>query len=309
MRASGVAYRRRFCIVENFLVSQFTLQSRRPTVMGILNTTPDSFSDGGELFRASHLDLDLTLRRVERMVCDGVDIVDVGGESTRPGATPVSTEQELDRVIPVLDALRARFDVPVSVDTSTPEVMKAAAAAGAAMINDVRALRREGAIQAAVNSGLYICLMHMLAEPGVMQQDPQYHHVVDEVQRFLAERVEICRRAGICQEKLIIDPGFGFGKTLAHNLALFRALPQFVAQGLPVMVGVSRKTMVGAVLTQNSQAVPVNERVTGSVAFALLAVQNGAAIVRVHDVKQTVDALKVLKAVAGVWSNTPTRGK
>ncbi len=266
--------------------------------MGILNTTPDSFSDGGNCFQGSHLDIDLVSRRVEQMVSEGADIIDVGGESTRPGAVPVGVEQELERVAPVVEAIKSRFDIAISVDTSTPQVMVAAAAAGAVIINDVRALQRDGAMQAAAGTDLSVCLMHMSGEPDVMQQKPQYGDVVDEVQRFLLQRVEACEQAGIGRERIVIDPGFGFGKTLEHNLALFRALPELAGRGLPVLVGVSRKSMIGAILAQNGSARAVEERVIGSVAMAVMAASRGAAILRVHDVQETVDALSVWSAVA-----------
>lgn len=264
----------------------------RPLVMGVVNVTPDSFSDGNQLYSRRRPDLDKILFYVETLIKEGADILDVGGESTRPGASFVSECEEIDRVIPVVTALTARFDVPLSVDTSSPEVITLAAAAGAALVNDVRALRRPGALQAAADSGLPICLMHMQGDPKTMQQEPDYEDVVAEVGQFLAERVVACEAAGIDRGSLIIDPGFGFGKTLEHNLSLFRALPELVAQGLPVMVGLSRKRIIGEVLGK-----PVFERVYGSIALALMAAERGACIVRVHDVAATVDVLTVLSAV------------
>ncbi len=255
--------------------------------MGILNITPDSFSDGGQLHRDGSVDLDAVLRRAGDMIDTGADLLDIGGESTRPGADPVSEDEELRRVIPVVEALKKHFaTTPLSVDTSSPRVMTAAADAGADLINDVRALSRPGALEAAAASGLPLCLMHMHGEPGEMQKNPDYEDVVTEVKAYLQARVARCEQAGIARERLIIDPGFGFGKTLAHNRALFRALPAFVAEGLPVLAGVSRKSMIGAILDR-----PVEQRLAGSVALALLAAAKGVRILRVHDVAETVDAL------------------
>ncbi len=258
--------------------------------MGILNVTPDSFSDGGDFTTC-----ETALQHARRMVAEGADLIDVGGESTRPGARPVSVEEELDRVVPVIEALAAELAVPVSVDTSKPEVMRAAVAAGAGLINDVAALRRPGALAAASALGVPVCLMHMQGEPGTMQQDPTYGDVVADVANFLAERIAACGAAGIPRERLLVDPGFGFGKTLGHNLALLRGLPRLAALGVPVLAGLSRKSMIGALLG----GVPVGERLHGSVAAAVLAVERGAAIVRVHDVGPTVQALRVLAAVGG----------
>ena len=266
----------------------------RAAVMGILNITPDSFSDGGQFCDGTAVDLDAVLRRAEAMVEAGVDILDVGGESTRPGATPVPVAQELDRVVPVVTTLKQHFSVPVSVDTSSAQVMAQSADAGADLLNDVRSFQRPGALQAAVATGLPVCLMHMNGEPGVMQHEPRYNNVVTEVKNYLLARVEDCVAAGIARDRILIDPGFGFGKTLDHNLALFRALPDLVAQGYPVLVGVSRKRMIGALLGRET-----GERLIGSVALAILAARAGAAVVRVHDVEQTIDALRILQAVEG----------
>ena len=268
------------------------LDLSRPAVMGILNITPDSFSDGGQLYSGDQLDQSKTLFAVEAMLAEGADIIDIGGESTRPGAQPVSEEQELQRVMPILDAVANRFDTIISVDTSTAKVMSAAAAAGAHIINDVRALSREGAMQAAADSGLPVCLMHMQNQPDSMQHNPQYDDVVSEVKKFLEQRKKDCMAAGIKADQLILDPGFGFGKTLAHNMALFNGLEQ-LAVGSPVLVGVSRKTMIGQLFDAD-----VNNRLLGSVTMALLAAQKiaaaqGSLILRVHDVKETVQTLRV----------------
>jgi len=264
-----------------------TLDLSQPAIMGIVNVTPDSFSDGGELFSNSNLNLDKTLVLVERMLSDGADIIDIGGESTRPGADEVTIQQELDRVIPVLEAVMSRFDALVSVDTSTGQVITEAAAKGASLINDVRALRREGALEAVAKAQVPVCLMHMQNQPKTMQEQPAYNDVVSEVMEFLQDRQQVCLDAGIGNEKIIIDPGFGFGKSLAHNMALFHAIDVFAATGCPVLVGVSRKTMIGQML---GVAQP-DQRLIGSVAMAMLAAQKGAAILRVHDVLETKQAI------------------
>ncbi len=264
------------------------LDLRQPQVMGILNVTPDSFSDGGVFF-----DLEAAVAHARLMVEEGAAIIDVGGESTRPGAPPVTEEEELRRVIPVVEALAEALPVPVSIDTSKPRVMREAVAAGAGLINDVRALRAAGALEAAAAAGVPVCLMHMQGEPQTMQQAPRYRDVVAEVLAFLRERVAACRAAGIPEERLLIDPGFGFGKELAHNLELMRHLDRFLEMGCPVLVGVSRKSMIGGILD-----VPVGDRLYGSIALATLAVWQGAAIVRCHDVRPTVDAVRICHAVA-----------
>jgi dihydropteroate synthase len=259
----------------------------RPAVMGILNITPDSFSDGGVFFSR-----DQALRRIEAMADEGADIIDVGGESTRPGARPVSVQEELDRVIPVIEAARDAAALPVSVDTTKPEVMRAAVAAGAGMINDVNALQAPSALKVAAALDVTVCLMHMQGEPRTMQRQPQYRDVLGEVCAFLAERRKACIDGGVSPGRIVIDPGFGFGKTLDHNLTLLRHLERLCSLGAPVLVGLSRKSMIGAIVDA-----PVGERTYGSVAAALIAVQKGAAIVRVHDVRATRDALKVYAAV------------
>jgi len=264
-----------------------SLEISRPRVMGILNVTADSFSDGG-----AFLTRQAALRRAREMVAEGAAIIDVGGESTRPGASSVSVQEELDRVVPVIELIRAELSAVVSVDTSKPEVMRAAVAAGAGLINDVRALREEGALQAAAELGVPVCLMHMQGEPRTMQVAPHYDDVVAEVKAFLAERLAACREAGIDDRRLLIDPGFGFGKTVAHNLSLMKHLSQFTALGAPVLVGASRKSLIGAVLE-----VPVDGRVYGSIALAALAVAQGAAVIRAHEVTATVHAVKMAAAV------------
>jgi dihydropteroate synthase len=252
-------------------------------VMGILNTTPDSFSDGG-----LWTDRDSALRQAVAMVEAGADIIDVGGESTRPGSKPVSAGEELDRVIPVVESIVAATQTTVSIDTSKPEVMKEAIRAGAGMINDVFALRLEGAVETAASLAVPVCLMHMLGEPRTMQGSPEYEDVVDEVEGFLQQRADACIAAGIPPDRIVIDPGFGFGKTLDHNLTLFRSLPRLCRNGFPLLVGISRKSMLGALTGK-----PVEDRLAASVTAAVLAARLGAAIVRVHDVAETVDALKV----------------
>jgi dihydropteroate synthase len=255
--------------------------------MGVLNITPDSFSDGGSYYRNGQPHLDAVLPQAEQMLAAGAKILDVGGESTRPGAAAVSADEELSRVVPVVEALTAHFDVIVSVDTSTPAVMRDSAAVGAGMINDVRALRREGALAAAHAAGLPVCLMHMQGVPSTMQLQPAYQDVTSAVLGFLRDRVAVCVETGIPAEKLLIDPGFGFGKTAAHNLQLLKDLPQFAALGFPVVVGLSRKSMIDHLLGGR----PVAQRLAGSIALALLAAQRGANILRCHDVSETVDAL------------------
>jgi dihydropteroate synthase len=256
-------------------------------VMGILNTTPDSFSDGGRW-----LGREAALQHALSMAAAGAELIAVGGESTRPGAADVSLQEELDRVVPTIEAIVAECDVTVSVDSSKPEVMRAAVAAGARWINDVFALRQDGALETAANLGVPVCLMHMQGRPRDMQAKPHYDDVVAEVEGFLLQRVADCEAAGIARERISIDPGFGFGKLLEHNLALFRSLPRLASHGLPLLVGISRKSMLGTITGR-----AVDERLSASVAAALLAVQAGASIVRVHDVAATVDALRILDAL------------
>jgi dihydropteroate synthase len=265
------------------------LRLDRPRIAGIINVTPDSFSDGG-----AFLDAARAIEHGLRLVEEGADLLDVGGESTRPGAQPVSADEEIARVVPVIEALARQATVPIAIDASKPEVMRAAVAAGAGMINDVRALRGEGALEAAADLKVPVCLMHMQGEPRTMQDDPRYDDVVSDVRRFLAERIFACEMSGIDKKRIVVDPGFGFGKTLEHNLALLRALDQFAALGVPLLVGLSRKGMIGALIGRDDPA----DRAVGSATAALLAVQKGAAIVRVHDVAITRDALAVWQGVA-----------
>ncbi len=257
--------------------------------MGILNVTPDSFSDGGR-----YTAVDSALRHAEAMMTAGAAIIDVGGESTRPGAPPVSEVEELERVVPVVEAIARELDVVISMDTSSPVVMREGAQAGAGLINDVRSLRRPGALEAAAATDLAVCLMHMRGEPGTMQQAPVYADVAGEVGAFLAEQIARCEAAGICRGRLVLDPGYGFAKTLEHNLELFRRQTELLAFGLPLLVGVSRKSMIGAVTGR-----PVEGRLAGGLALAALALAKGAQILRVHDVAETVDAVKMITAVEG----------
>ncbi|MCP1499580.1 dihydropteroate synthase [Pseudomonas migulae] len=256
-------------------------------VMGILNVTPDSFSDGGQ-----YSQLDAALRHAEAMVLAGATLIDVGGESTRPGARAVSSLEELERVAPIVERINRELDVIISVDTSTPAVMRETARLGAGLINDVRALRREGALDAAADTGLPVCLMHMLGEPGDMQDNPHYQDVTKEVSEFLAERMAQCASVGIPADRIILDPGFGFAKTLQHNLSLFKHMEALHRFGRPLLVGVSRKSMIGQALNR-----PVGERLHGGLALAALASFKGARILRVHDVAETVDVVRMIAAV------------
>jgi dihydropteroate synthase len=264
------------------------LRLDRARIMGVVNVTPDSFSDGG-----AHADTDSAVAHALKLAEEGADLLDVGGESTRPGAGEVPVDEELRRVVPVIERLARECALPISVDTSKPEVMRAAVAAGAGMVNDPYALRREGALDAAAALGVPVCLMHMQGTPQDMQDDPSYEDVVAEVHAFFAQRLFACEMAGIAKKKLLVDPGFGFGKSLEHNLQLLRQLSRFAELGVPVLAGLSRKGMIGK-LTGRA----VDARVHGSVAAALIAVQNGAMLVRVHDVAATADALAVWRAVA-----------
>jgi len=268
---------------------RFTLELNRPLIMGVLNVTPDSFSDGGRFVQVA-----AATAHAHELAQQGADLLDIGGESTRPGARPVPAPEELERVLPVLSALRG-LDLPLSVDTRKPEVMRAALAAGASMINDIDALQSEAALEAVAASDCAVCLMHKQGDPQSMQQDPYYVDVVHEVREFLARRVAMCEARGISRSRIVIDPGFGFGKRPDHNLTLLRNLPALSNLGIPLLVGLSRKSTLGRITGQ-----PVDGRTAASVAAAVLAVQRGAAIVRVHDVAATRDALRILSAVDGV---------
>jgi dihydropteroate synthase len=274
---------------------RYRIDLARPVVMGVLNVTPDSFSDGG-----LHLDPAAALERAMRMAEEGAAILDVGGESTRPGAAPVAAVEELRRVMPVIERLAASLEIPVSIDTRKPEVMREALSAGASMVNDVSALAAPGALETVAGSDAAVCLMHMQGEPGTMQAAPRYGDVVGEVLEFLRDRAAACNAAGIARERLAVDPGFGFGKALEHNLALLAGLPAIAADGLPVLAGLSRKRMIGAMTGR-----PEGERLAGSLAAAVVAAINGARIIRAHDVRATVDALAVLAASGALRDNRP----
>jgi len=264
-----------------------TLDLSHPHIMGILNVTPDSFSDGGR-----YNSLDAALRRAVEMRAAGASIIDIGGESTRPGAAPVSVKQELDRVVPLVELIARESDVIISVDTSTPAVIVEAARLGAGLINDVRALQREGALEAAAVTHLPVCLMHMRGEPQTMQDEPHYDDVAAEVVAFLQERMAACAAVGISAERIVLDPGFGFAKNIQHNYELFKRLPELHVLQCPLLIGVSRKSMVGAVLQKT-----VDQRLYGSLAFAVMALERGAKILRVHDVAETMDVLNIFNAV------------
>lgn len=268
------------------LCGRFTLSLDRPLIMGIVNVTPDSFSDGGHFYSP-----ELAIEHAMLLIEQGADLLDVGGESTRPGAPAVGIEEELNRILPVLEGLND-CAVPLSVDTLKPEVMRAAIRAGADMINDVNALRAEGALQAVAESGVAVCLMHMQGQPGTMQHSPLYQDVVAEVKTFLGERIAAAERAGIQRNRMLIDPGFGFGKTLEHNVGMLKRLDAFTRLGVPLLAGLSRKSMLG-LLT----GLPVEERMVPSVAAAVIAAMKGANILRVHDVKETRQALQIVSAL------------
>ncbi|WP_340676791.1 dihydropteroate synthase [Paraglaciecola sp.] len=266
-------------------------------VMGILNVTPDSFSDGG-----AYNQLDLALRQVQRMIDEGASFIDIGGESTRPGAQAVTEQQELDRVVPVIEAINNRFDTVISVDTSKAKVMQQAVAAGAGLINDIRALQEDGALLVATAAQVPVCLMHMQGQPSTMQTEPSYEDVVANVYQFLQQRISACIQAGIGQQNIIIDPGFGFGKSLVHNYQLLANLEQLLPLNVAILAGVSRKSMIGTLLNRS-----VDERLAGSVGAAMLAAQQGAKIIRVHDVQETVDALQVLNMMNAYKENRNER--
>jgi dihydropteroate synthase len=269
------------------LCGNYTLQLNRPYVMGIVNVTPDSFSDGGQ-FTQTHLAVEHALS----LVAQGADILDIGGESTRPNATPVSLDEELSRVIPVIETLAKQVAVPISIDTYKPVVMQAAIAAGASIVNDVRALQEDGAMEVVAASNAGVCLMHMQGTPQTMQINPEYQDVVNDVCDFLNQRLDVCVAAGISKQRICLDPGFGFGKTREHNIKMIQQLDAFVSLGQPLLVGLSRKSVLGQV-TGND----VDARVYASVAAAVISAMKGAKILRVHDVKATVEALKVVAAI------------
>ena len=274
--------------------AQRVLSLDTPQIMGVLNVTPDSFSDGGQLLSNEGLFHDRLLERAAQMVADGAAILDIGGESTRPGAAPVSLQEELDRVMGAVQLIASRLDVILSIDTSTPKVMREAAQAGAGLLNDVRAFSREGAMAAAVALQLPVSLMHMPDEPDRMQKQTEYVDVVTDVKAFLAHRIAACREAGIAKDQMMIDPGFGFGKTVAQNYEMLRRLQEFASFDLPVLVGVSRKSMIGAITGR-----PASERVVPSAVLAVMAAARGASVIRVHDVAETADALAVWQATEG----------
>jgi len=265
-----------------------TLSLNTPSIMGILNVTPDSFSDGGEHFASNQVSVSSCLAAAESMVVEGASFIDIGGESTRPGAQSVSLQEEMDRVLPVVEAVSKHLDTIVSVDTSSPQLMLEAAKLGAGLINDVRALEKDGALKAAASTGLPVCLMHMQGSPESMQRSPEYSSVTAEVSRYLSQRVQDCVAAGIDKNKIILDPGIGFGKTDEHNLELLRNIPSLHEMALPILIGVSRKSIIGRMLGRS-----LDDRLAGSLAFALESVRLGAEIVRVHDVAETADVLKV----------------
>jgi dihydropteroate synthase len=268
------------------------LDLTHPVIMGVINTTPDSFSDGGTLYRGSRLDIERAIMRAREMAAAGAAILDIGGESTRPGAQPVSPEEEMDRVLPLLERIASEVEVVISVDTSSPTLMREAAAVGAGLLNDVRALTRDGALEAAAHTGLPVCLMHMQGEPDSMHLAPYYLDVVTEVETYLRGRVEACERHGIGRENLLLDPGFGFGKSVAHNLQLLQGLPRLATLGLPLVVGLSRKSMIGKLLDRD-----VEQRLPASLALAVLAAERGAAVIRTHDVAATADAVAMWVAL------------
>lgn len=269
-----------------------TLDFSRPHIMGVLNVTPDSFFDGGRFVASEKLLLEEAIKAAGAMIDAGASIIDVGGESTRPGAAAVGVQEEMARVLPVVEAIAQRFETIVSVDTSTPEVMRESANVGAGLLNDVRALTRPGAMEAAVQTGLPVCLMHMQGKPTTMQNQPVYCDVVSEVRDYLFSRAKEAETAGIAQDRIMLDPGFGFGKTDEHNVKLLQSLPELCDAGYPVLAGLSRKSMIGRLLGREPQ-----ERLAGSLALAMLAVQNGASIVRVHDVAETRDVLELLTLI------------
>ncbi len=264
--------------------------SQQLQIMGVVNTTPDSFSDGGRFDT-----LDKALQHARRLIADGADLLDIGGESTRPGSLPVAVDEELRRTLPLIEAIRAESDIPLSIDTNKPEVMRAAVAAGASMINSVWALRLDNALEVAAELAVPVCLMHMQGSPQDMQQNPEYQDVVAEVRDFLQARIDAALAAGVSRENIVVDPGFGFGKTIEHNLVLLKSLPELRELGVPLLVGLSRKKMIGKILDK-----PVDQRLYGSLALAVMAAMQGADILRVHDVAETGDAIRMVRALGEV---------
>ena len=272
-----------------------SLDLSRPVIMGVINTTPDSFSDGGTLYQSARLDLELAMSRAREMVEEGALVLDIGGESTRPGAVAVSSDEEMERVLPLVERIAAELDVIISVDTSSPALMTEAASSGAGMLNDVRALTRKGALEAAAATGLPVCLMHMQGKPDKMQERPAYSDVAMEVERFLVARTAVCEASGIRRQQLVLDPGFGFGKSVQHNLQLLAALPRLALLGLPLLVGFSRKSMIGKLIGRE-----VAQRLPASLGLAVLAAERGAVIIRTHDVAATNDAVAMWTALKEV---------
>lgn len=272
-----------------------SLDQSRPVIMGVINTTPDSFSDGGTLYQSARLDLELAMSRAREMVKEGALVLDIGGESTRPGAVAVSSDEEMERVLPLVERIAAELDVIISVDTSSPALMTEAASSGAGMLNDVRALTRKGALEAAAATGLPVCLMHMQGKPDKMQERPAYSDVAMEVERFLVARTAVCEAGGIRRQQLVLDPGFGFGKSVQHNLQLLAALPRLALLGLPLLVGFSRKSMIGKLIGRE-----VAQRLPASLGLAVLAAERGAVIIRTHDVAATNDAVAMWTALKEV---------
>jgi dihydropteroate synthase len=274
--------------IQKQLITSSLNRLNKVKIMGILNVTPDSFSDGGQFSC-----FDTALKQAESMIENGVDIIDIGGESTRPGAAEVNLKDEVVRVIPLLKAIKTRFDIKVSIDTSKAEVMSEAIAYGADIINDVRALQNEGCLEAVAQSDISVCLMHMQGMPRTMQENPQYTDIINDILQFFEQRIHSCVQHGINKQRLILDPGFGFGKTLEHNYEVLAQFSQFKSLGLPVLAGISRKSMIGNLLNRG-----VDKRLAGSLTAAIFSVQQGAEIIRVHDVQESVDAINILKAIA-----------
>ncbi len=284
----------------NLQLAHCSLNVTHPQVMGILNITPDSFSDGGELFQSGKLHRDKLLRTAQRFVHEGATILDIGGESTRPGAHPPSLQEEMDRVLPALSLLRSELECLLSVDSSSAAVIRAAADLGADMVNDVRALRQPHALEAVSRSKMAVCLMHMRGEPRTMQGDVHYTQLIPEIRHFLMQRIDACVQAGISRDRILIDPGFGFGKGVSENLQIVQHLDELSIEGIPLMIGISRKSTIGNILGH-----PVTKRLAGTLALSVLAVLKGVAILRTHDVQETIDAVKMITATLSLQKETP----